>query len=210
MSERKLRIGVDIDDVLLKSAELSVEMYNEAYDTSITMETWYDFSDLKAWGNDDFSELVRRVVDLMSDDAFLNVEPLEGASEVLSHLKNEGHDLFAITGRSESIRKQTRFVLDRCYPAIFRDETTFFVDHFEHDGKKMSKADVGLELGLTHFIEDFPVHATAMAKVGVKTILFSPGYKWNKDGVDEDVKDDVVVLGAWQSIGEFLDAEAAR
>jgi uncharacterized HAD superfamily protein len=214
MSEQKLRIGIDIDDVLIKSAELSIQLYNQEYGTNLTMEHWYDFDDpatyAQVWGSGDNSVLVKRVVSGLADDRFIDVEPIDGAKAVLRQLNKEGHELYAVTGRSESIRKQTKFILDKNYQGIFKDETLFFVDHFEHDGQRVSKADVGLELGLTHFIDDFPAHASALARVGIKTILFSPGYAWNRDGVDEDVKNAVVVLGEWRTIGEYLDAESAK
>jgi len=204
----KLHIGIDIDDVLIKSAERSVDMYNEAYGTSLALDDWYDFSDLSVWGDDNFPILVKRVVDIMADDAFSSVESVEGAFAVLERLKSDGHDLIAVTGRSESIRKQTKAVLDALYPSIFEDDTLHFADYYNHDGHQASKADIGLELGLTHFIDDLPAHASATARVGIKTVLFSPGYSWNQEGVDEDVRGSVLVLDTWHSIGEFLDAEA--
>jgi uncharacterized HAD superfamily protein len=212
--ERKLRIGIDIDDVLLQSAKRSIEMYNESFGTDITLDDWYDFDDpevwSKIWGNDDMKVLVSRVVATMADEAFNSVEPIDGASEALTHLSSDGHELFAVTGRSESIRKQTAFVLDQCFPGIFSNETLFFVDHYAHDGQKASKVDVGLQLGITHFVEDLPAHASGLSRAGIQTILFSPGYRWNKAGVDEDVAGKVIVLDSWPKIVEHLDAESAR
>ena len=213
MPKRTLRIGIDIDDVLLKSAKRSIELYNEAYDTNLTLDDWYDFKDpevwSKIWGHSDMRELIRRVVATMADDAFASVEPLEDAAEVLTHLKNEGHELFAITGRAESIRKQTKFVLDLCFPGIFTDETLTFVDYYAHDGAKASKSDVAHELGIDYFVEDLLDHANDLARSGIQTILFSPGYKWNSQGPDADVIDNVVVLDSWRKIGDFIDAKAA-
>jgi len=206
MSERTLRIGIDIDDVLIKSVDRAVEMYNEAFGTAITRDTWYDFSDLEVWGDDDLRVLVNRVVGLFSSDAFASVQPLEGANDVLNHLKREGHELFAVTGRSESIRKQTLFVLDKCYPDLFENDTVFFVDHYSHDGEKASKADVSAELQLTHFVDDQIEHVNSLSRAGIKTVLFSQDYKWNQTGAD----DNVIRLNDWQSVGVFFDDEAAR
>ena len=213
MPERTFRIGIDIDDVLIQSAKRSIEMYNEKFNTNVTLDDWYMFDDpdvwSKIWANDDMRVLVSRVIATMADEAFASVEEVEGAAESLTHLKNEGHELFAITGRTEGIRKQTKFVLDRYFPGIFSDETLLFVDYYNHEGQKASKADVGLELGLTHFIEDLPDHASQLARVGIKTYLFSPGYKWNEKGVDEDVANNVIIVNKWRQIVEDIDAEAA-
>lgn len=214
MPKRILRIGIDIDDVLLQSAKRSIEMYNKSFGTSIALDDWYNFDDhevwSKVWGEDDMRVLVSRVVATMADEAFNSVEPIDDASEALAHLNVEGHELFAITGRAESIREQTAFILDKYFPGIFRDETLFFVDHYAHDGQKASKVDVALRLGITHFIEDLPAHANGLARAGIQTILFSPGYKWNEAGADADVADKVIVLDSWPKIVEHLDAESAR
>lgn len=215
MPKRKLRIGIDIDDVLIKSAELSIQLYNEEYGTKLSLDDWYDFSDpstyVKVWASEDVTVLVKRVVHTMVNDAFLDVEPIEGSQEGLRHLNSEGHQLFAITGRSESIRRQTMAMLDKNFDGIFTDNTLFFVDHFEHDGKKASKAVVGTQLELTHFIDDFPDHANAIARVGIKTVLFDAGnYKWSKTGIDADVASNVIELDSWQRTVEYLDDEAAQ
>jgi uncharacterized HAD superfamily protein len=210
MIERPLCIGIDIDDVLFHSAKRSIELYNESYGTQLVLDDWYDFSDPeswpKRWGSGEHRLLVERVVKGVASDDFKTVEPIEGARQVLAHLKKEGHQLFAVTGRSHSVRAQTAHILDESYPGIFLDETLFFVDHFEHDGNKASKADVGLELKLTHFKEDLPDHANGLARVGIRTCLLDLGYKWNQHGVD----DAVTRFTSWAQIGEFLDAEAAR
>ena len=212
---RKLRIGIDIDDVLVESAALSIKLYNQEFGTALTLDDWYDFSDpstyRKVWRSEDKPALVKRVVRMMLNDAFLDVEPIEGSQEGLRHLNSEGHQLFAITGRSESIRRQTMAMLDKNFDGIFTDNTLFFVDHFEHDGKKASKAVVGTQLELTHFVDDFPDHANAIARVGIKTVLFDAGnYKWSKTGIDADVASNVIELDSWQRIVEYLDAEAAQ
>jgi len=204
--KRILRIGIDIDDVLIKSVDRAVVMYNNAYGTSITRDTWYDFSDPSVWGGDDLPSLVKKVVDVFTDPAFQTVLPMEDAYETLVHLRGEGHKLFAITGRSESIRPQTMSILDACFPGFFTHETVFFVDHFSHDGQKASKADVGTKLELTHFIDDQVEHVNVLHRAGITAVLFSQNYKWNRTGADESI----VRLSDWQSIKEFLDAEADR
>ncbi len=211
MPERILRIGVDIDDALFQSAHRSIELYNKAHGTDLSLEDWYDFSDKATWAtkwkSDDMSVLVNRVVGDMAGDAFnQGVLPIEGAKEQLHHLQSRGHQLFAVTGRSEAIRTQTLALLDTQYHGVFHKDTLFCVDHFEHDGRRASKADVALDLELTHFVEDLPAHANELARVGIATLLFDPGYPWNQKGVDKAV----IRMPSWQEIGAFLDAEASR
>jgi uncharacterized HAD superfamily protein len=205
MSGQMLRIGIDIDDVLLHSADQTIKLYNDTYGTSMTTNNWYDFSSMELWGTDDKSEVVKRVSLLFAEDDFADVKPIMNANEVLTHLERAGHELFAITGRPESIRKQTMEVLGKYYPGLFIDSSVYFVDHFSHDGNKANKADLALELGLTHFIDDQVEHVNLLDRAGVKTVLFSQDYAWNQSGADKNI----IRLGDWQSVGKFLDAEAA-
>ena len=214
MPARVLRIGIDIDDVLIHSATKSIELYNRSFGTHLSLDDWYAFDDPSTygpiWGTSDDVTLVKRVVATLVDDEFLDVEPVEGAQEGLRHLKEQGHQLYAVTGRSESIQDHTKLLLDKHFTAIFDDETLFFVDHFGHDGKKSSKADVALQLGLTHFVEDLPDHVNGLAGVGIKTVLLNPGdYKWSKSGINTDVSSNIIALDSWRQVIRYLDAEAA-
>lgn len=211
MPERILRIGVDIDDVLFQSAQRSIDLYNRAHGTGLTLEDWYtENTDLaywrESWGSDDREVLVSRVVGTNASDDFRSVEVIDGALNELQKLKQRGHELFAVTGRPEAIRPQTIVLLDASYPGIFHNDTLFFVDHFEHDGTQASKADVARNLNLTHFIDDLPAHANAVAGAGVRTVLFDPGYPWAKRPVDSSV----TRLKSWEQIGFFLYEEAGR
>lgn len=214
MSERELRIGIDIDDVLIKSAPLSIDLYNQSFNTKLILDDWYDFSDptvyAERWGDVHIPTLVKRVVDTMVDERFAQVEPIDGAQDAVRYLLEKGHKLFAITGRSETLRPQTAGILDTLFPGAFTEDGTFFVDHFEHQGKKATKADVGLELGLTHFIDDLPDHANLLARAGIKTVLLNAGgYKWSTKGIDPAVAHNIVQLDSWRKTVEYLDAEAA-
>ena len=215
MEKRVLRIGIDIDDVLIQSGARSIELYNRSFGTRLTLDDWYNFSDPAfygpLWGTPDLPTIVKRVVAILKEDDFLTVETVNGAQEALLYLNEQRHELFAITGRSEGIRAQTKELLDKNFPNIFNDETLFFVDHFEHDGEKVSKADIGLQLNLTHFIEDLPAHANVMAHAGIKTVLLNAGaYKWSATGIDSTVSTNIIQLDSWKRTTEYLDAETAQ
>ena len=215
MEKRPLRIGIDIDDVLVQSAARSIELYNLSFGSRLTLDDWYNFSDPDfygpRWGTSDIPEIVKRVVATLKDDDFLTVETVDGAQAALLYLNEQGHKLFAITGRSEGVRAQTKALLDKNFSNIFTDETLFFVDHFEHDGKKVSKADIGLQLNLTHFVEDLPAHANTMAYVGIKTVLLNAGgYGWSTIGLDSAVSAYIIQLDSWKHTTEYFDAETAR
>lgn len=202
----QLRIGIDIDDVLIGSVDRTITLYNEIYGGSITRNNWYSFTSMEQWGTDDVQEVVKRVASIFGRDDFAEALPIEGAAAQLTRLEKEGHQLFAITGRPESLRPQTLKLLDKYYSGIFTTDTVYFVDHFSHDGQKMNKADVARELQLTHFIDDQVEHSNLLHAAGIKTVLFSQEYPWNQVGAAAGV----AMLSDWESIGNYLDSEAVK
>ncbi len=202
MLERTFTIGIDFDDVLIASADRTTELYNELYGTHLTRDDWYDDPSITApWAVDSFSEVVSRVVEVHSMKKFENVQPIKDARRVLQKLKDAGHTLIIITGRPVVLRTQTEQLVEKYYKDIV--STLYFTDHFSHEGERVSKGDIASTLGLTHFIDDVIQHANDVARIGVKTILFSDNYKWNQARADKGV----IRLKSWQEIGEFFSEE---
>lgn len=202
MSSRAFTIGIDFDDVLIASADRTTELYNQLYDTHLTRDDWYDDPTItKPWAVDSFSEVIERVMQLHSMPEFADVQPIKDAQRVLRSLKDAGHSLIVITGRPAQLRVHTQLLVDKYYKDIFNE--LYFTDHFSHEGQRISKGEIAITLGLTHFIDDVIQHANDVAKKGVKTILFSDNYKWNQAKAD----DDVIRLGSWQEVGVFLHGE---
>jgi len=201
MTQKHFRIGFDFDDVLVSTADHVVSLYNQKYGTHLTRDNWYNFSPMTPWGVETFPEAASRVADLLY--SLGEARPFVGASKVLSRLKDDGHDLFIITGRPESVRTQTLDILNKYYPGIFDDTSLFFTDHFGQDGKRADKSSLCVDLRLTHFIDDQVEHANIVASEGIKTILFSDNYAWNKSGLNQGI----TRLSSWQKIEDFFDEE---
>lgn len=195
------RIGFDFDDVLVSSADHTVKLYNELYGTKLTRDDWYDDPSIVApWEVASFADIVTRVVEIQAGDAFDGVEPLKDAREVLRRLKRAGHELVVITGRPPQLRANTERLLKRYYGDIFTSADLYLTDHFAHEGERVDKGDIALQLKLTHFVDDVISHANSVARKGIKTILFSDNYKWNQAAPDKEV----VRLSSWQVIGDYF------
>lgn len=185
------KIGIDFDDVLVKTAQKVVDVYNSLYETELTIDDWYDLSPegLVRYKAGEPADVVKRVMAFQGKDDFV-VEPIDGAVEALHTLKDAGHKLVIITGRPESLRQPTLNNIRRYFSDLFTSEDVYFVDHFSHDGeeKKIDKGDVATELKLDFFIDDVVSHADIVAKTGVKTMLLDMDYKWSKQPVDSAVQ----------------------
>lgn len=203
---KKLKIGFDFDDVLISSADHTVMLYNKLYQTMLTRDDWYDDPLIVApWKVDDFSTIIRRVVDIHADEQFLDVAVLPGAREVLRALKEQGHELVVITGRPIELLLPTIALLEKHYADIFTADDLRFTDYFGHSSTPLKKGDVAVELGLTHFIDDVVPHANDVASRGVTVLLFDAGYKWNQFSPNEGVQR----VKSWQDIGKFFDGQVS-
>jgi uncharacterized HAD superfamily protein len=205
---KKLRIGFDIDDVLVNSAVALTTLHNQVHGTTLNMSHIYNLEDTESWGVADGQGIIDRIQEIMAHEQWLDLDtPFEGAVAILLRLKDEGCKVFAVTGRPASTRGATLELLDRYYPGIFTDETLFMTDIFAVDGRpieKVTKLDIARQLKLTHFVEDYLVHADVLADGGITTVLFSGAhYHWNKVGGHHSL----VRLNNWQEIGEFFDDE---
>jgi len=208
---RKLRIGFDIDDTMINAVDTVTGLNNKLYGTELGRGDWFNnIPDvLLRWQLKDGYEVTHRVHELMAHDDYLTtVVEVKGARAVLDALKADGHELFAVTSRPERIRVETLKELEVCFPSVFTTETLFMIDAFSGDptSASITKFAVAEQLELEYFVDDLPVHANALAEGGIKTILFSDDYLWNQTGV----RDDVIRITSWKSVGEYLRGEADR
>jgi uncharacterized HAD superfamily protein len=199
---KKLRIGLDIDDVLIRTGEHTVKLYNDMYGTNATFEHWYHFDVPELWGVSDISEAVKRVRLVTELDAFDDVKPVDGALDAIVSFTGAGHEVFAITGRPENVRVQTLRILNKYYPGLFSNETLYFTDHYGDSGAKLNKTEIALNLKLDYFVDDQVFHANDMHEANIKTILFSDNYQWNKSGEI----DGVIRVSNWKEIGTIISA----
>ncbi|MFZ3009614.1 MAG: hypothetical protein WA030_01170 [Candidatus Microsaccharimonas sp.] len=206
MTKQRLRIGFDVDDVLINSVDVVIELNNRLYGSSLVRHQWYDMTIADLWGVPTAHDITGRVDELIRHpDYRQNIKALAGAFEVLRDIKDH-YELFAITGRSTELRAETLWVLNQCFPGLFSDETLHMTNFKAVDGYvagKRNKLDVARELELTHFVDDLPTHANLLAEGGVKTVLFNDNYAWSEG----DHHPDLVRVSNWQELKKYLDHE---
>ncbi len=206
MTTGELRFGSDVDDVLLRTADCTIELYNAQYGTALTLDNWYDFDPMTPWGAEALSEASGRVIGIMGSDGFVeSVEPLEGAIETLRELDAAGILDVAITGRPEAVRTHTEAAVRKHYGNQFAGDRLYFTDHFNHmDGhKKITKVDVALEHKLTHYAEDQLEHAIPLAEAGLTVFLLDDNgrYRWNRNS---DLPPNIIRVPGWLAIRQYF------
>lgn len=206
MAKQRLRIGFDVDDVLINSVDVVVELNNRLYGSFLQRHQWYDMTIADVWKVPTARDIAGRVDELIRHPEYRQkIRAIDGSLEALRGLVDH-YEVFAITGRPAELRAETVWVLDQCFPGLFSDETLHMTNFKAVDGHvvgKRNKLDVARELALTHFVDDLPTHANLLAEGGVKTVLFNDDYAWGEG----EHHPDIVRVSSWQELKEYLDHE---
>ncbi len=101
---KKLVIAIDCDDVLVPSAQLIVDTYNNTYDTTVTLNDFYNAdSGWQAGGRD---EAIRRVDAILRSGATDDITPDPETIDAIKQLASQ-HELHLVTGRQSYMEPAT-------------------------------------------------------------------------------------------------------
>ena len=141
---KKLTIFVDMDGTIERLLEVWIARLNKRHGLNITIDdvTCWDMTRV-------FSELTpEEVFEPFSDDSIWHeIEPMEGAGEVLEEWIKSGHRVYIVTASQyESLKAKMDGLLFRCFPFI-RWENVIIIEN-----KQLLKGDVMIDDGLHNLI----------------------------------------------------------
>ena len=173
-----MRIGIDFDDVVADSISFIVRLHNERYGTSLTRESMTSWRFEEVWGTT-LEEAIRRTNEFFAEDQVTGVAPVAGSVEAIKKLKEQGHELYILTGRSENDVEETERWIKHHFPDVFKGVHygNFFTLNKNHVFRK--KLDTCRELGIEVLIEDNDKTALECAAAGIKVFLITT--PWNKN-----------------------------
>ncbi len=194
----RLRIGIDVDDVLAESLPGYLEAFQRRFGHHVRIEeaAWEIFrrypeiSATQMWGF--FSELEA------SD--FLGTRPIyPEAVAAVKTLSESGHRLFVVTGRLSQHREHTRQLLERA------GLLHFFEKLVHRDGEAVAdyKPRIVRELRLDLLIEDELHVALAAAEVPIPILLFDR--PWNQGSLPPGI----TRVADWEHALRLIAAQAA-
>lgn len=197
--QKKLLIGVDKDDVLVEFNVRLATFHNTYYGTNYNIEDIQSYYLNETWKcNQD--EALKRVVRFYHSEEFADLEPVSGAREVLTRLKEKAN-LIVITARPDYTSERTFKSLEQYYPGLF-DGVMFTSTHIG-DGPKKTKADVCEELGVGVMIDDHYDNLTGCAERGIKSILLRR--PWNKKYSDAEVSTQgIIPVHSWSEVPKYI------
>jgi 5'(3')-deoxyribonucleotidase len=114
-----MKIGIDLDEVLVDFLPAFIEYHNATYHTSLKRDDFFSYQYYEVFGGT-LEETMRKVYDFHQTPYFKNMKPIAGTQEAISLLK-EGNELFIITSRQDSVKEITIQWINEYFPNSFND-----------------------------------------------------------------------------------------
>lgn len=200
----KVKIGVDIDQVIFNVIEPFLSFYNERFGTQLTIDDVYDYNLAKVL--DFSSDELQELFDIFNEGNLLTLPPVDGALEGVKNLAKE-HEIIAVTSRPLKTMAKTVESLSLTFPNCFSGIhfTGQSFDLINRHGR--TKGSLCRELGLNHMIEDSLEHAKEIRETSPETHVWLFGnYKWNRI---EDKLDGITSAGTWKEVVEGIGKEVS-
>jgi|SRR3989338_9780073 len=171
-----MRIGLDIDDVLVPLVEGLDLFYNTRYGKEISLRdhTSYDLSSV--WGISP-QETVQIVEDFYRSPAFSDLKPLEGAQDGVGRL-SKNHTLIAVSSRPKLIQGPTEEWIGKYFSNNISE--VICTGQYNLDSNQISKDTIFLREGVDIVVEDVLPTAVKCVDHGMTAFLFN--MPWNQNG----------------------------
>ena len=191
---KKLKIGVDFDDVLFEFNYGFMQYYNSLYGTTHKKEDIKDYQlhILVGGTKEDIFDLIDT---FYSSGNHGKVMPVLGAVENMAHL--EPHELFLISARPEQTRDAVNEWLDKHFPGLFKN--IYLTGLYRGVGvRTQTKEGLALSLNLDIFIEDAIKQALKISEAGIPVLLIDT--PWNQG----ELPVNVTRVYSWEEIAERI------
>ncbi len=199
MENKKRKIAVDADEVLLDFEPALRDYYNHRFGTSLSPNDYVHYDLEKVWGG-----TKKRAVEIVSDfygsEEFKKIQPLAGAQEGVRKASIE-NELSVVTSRPSFIEKATRESLERHFGNVFAD--IFFNGQYGIHSQGLDKSEYCLRNGIFVLLEDNLDIAKKGAEKGIRVYLFDK--KWNQS---HEIQKGIIRVGItknpWEEVLEDL------
>ncbi|GAB4815867.1 hypothetical protein N2152v2_002913 [Parachlorella kessleri] len=199
---RKLKVAVDVDEVLGRFLHSLNQFCREAYGMDFDVRDYHVYDFAKVWRCSQ-DESNHKVHEFFTSDHFAEgIECIPGSLESLQRLR-QICDLMVVTSRQHVIQQPTLEWIDRHYPEVFRE--VHFGNHFALEGVSKKKSDICRSIGAEVLIDDNPSYAVECAQAGIHVLLYDwdHSYPWSKtaEGPTHDL---ITRVRDWQEVEEVL------
>lgn len=208
MTERRLTVAFDCDDVLIPTAEAIVNNYNSRFDTDLNLGDLYKPASIERWGTDDHDEAIERVNVFLRSEEHAQIAPYAEAVIAVRGLA-EVHDLHVITGRASFLEHVTRHMIDTHFTGCFKsiEHTNYIVASTDTTALRRSKGEVAVAIGADLLVDDHIAHGSNVMEAGIEGVLVFGDYPWNRQ---ETLPLGMIRCKNWNTVMREIARYAAR
>jgi uncharacterized HAD superfamily protein len=173
MDTHKKVLGVDFDDVLVRTGHALAEFHNATYGTAYARDDVTNFDLSEVWDCTP-EEADRRIAEFTTTKFHHEAQAVLGARDALQAL-SETYDIMIVTGRSDEWRDPTIEWLEKNFIGLYREI------HFTTSpgpGRARLKSEIVREFNMVSFIDDALHFAKDVATLGIPVLLFDT--PWNQ------------------------------
>ncbi|MEK6936128.1 MAG: hypothetical protein AABW67_05025 [Nanoarchaeota archaeon] len=167
-----MKIGIDIDGVILDFASKFLEYYNKKHRKNISIENWitYNFWDFISISEEEGKKLME---DFYFLDSFNEIPFIEGSKEAIHKLAKQ-NKIYIITARPLRWGEKTKNFFDK----HFLETDIQLIHSRDEKDKTIYKREICIKLGVSILIEDNGNIAIQCADSGIKVLLLNN--PWNQ------------------------------
>ncbi|MEK6970216.1 MAG: hypothetical protein AABW68_00790 [archaeon] len=188
-----MRIGIDIDGVLVDIVSPLLELYNAHKGTGHRYEDVGHYDLHQTW-NCSPQEAIDWVHQFYATPAFDEMPVIDGAVAGVTRL-SKGHELFIITSRPAYLQEKTKAWIERYFGDAFVE--ILFGNAYSLHGPQKDKSTLCSEKDVRVLIEDAPGNAIDCAQAGIEVFLFDQ--PWNRK---MSPTKNVTRVMSWDEIGQ--------
>eukprot|EP00884_Botryococcus_braunii_P011992 jgi/Botrbrau1/20794/Bobra.0156s0024.1 len=201
-SQSRLKVAVDVDEVLGRFLHSLNKFCFEAYGLNHDISDYFVYEFAKIWkcSQDKSNEIVHEFFD--SHHFAVGILPIPGAYHSLLRLKRYC-DLVVVTSRQHVIEEPTLAWIDLHFPGVFHE--VHFGNHWAKEGKSRPKSEICRDIGASVLIDDNPRYAVECAGAGMHVLLYDwdNNYPWSKTE-DGPTHDQITRVSDWIDVEDKL------
>lgn len=201
-SNQRVRVAVDVDEVLGRFVYTLNEFCKERYGMAYGVTDYWVYEFAKIWNCS--QERSNHIVHEFFKSQHFNdgIPVIPGAYDALSRLA-VSHELVVVTSRQHVIQDVTLNWIDRHYRGLFQE--VYFGNHFALEGTSRKKSDICRAIGASVLIDDNPAYARECAAAGINVLLYDweDGYPWSKLQAGES-SELITVVRDWDEVEAVL------
>ncbi|MEI6352424.1 MAG: hypothetical protein WCO35_00605 [Candidatus Nomurabacteria bacterium] len=188
-----IKIGVDIDDILLPFNDGFIKLVNKKLNTDFKIHNWSS-----RVLEDETKYSKEMIFELLDEFSFSKeakeVTPIFGAIESIEKMNNLGCELYAITARPLYLEKETKELIKKHFHNHFK-EVYHLGSRKKGEYLKVDKGIFSKEFGINIFIEDSLKNSLDIAQHNIPVILLDN--PWNQE---ENLPENIFRVKDWNEI----------